>query len=437
MLRLSEVRHAQQVSWHLSSPEFDKALDETMIGSKEQTDEYPKPFRFMDLPRELRDEVYRGLLLPTQILGQRSDVSKCSSRMNPAILRVSGQTYKESSRVLYAETNWVLITTFDDQEDHFIRFLKKAGYSFNSVQRTLCFPGTPVLRIEMTSSLNANLKYQASILVPQPALQFIGITFMAHHCVRIALRFDEDAMQKCVIREALLHFCKDLRGVPSVTIEGVNPRYCAELTDIMRTPICVFGEHIERVKTYHQLARHQLAQGRLLDAFLTNFGGSFYAGWAGRREIRRRLPGSDLLNIKLKEEGINSLIAAAYCSSKAGNPGKARNLLDSLLPNGSPFQSPTKLQEIDIHYHKALTFLAENDNLNAAKELCFVLNVQPGHEDADKQLDAMEARLPIMPQIERCKIEAYLKDGVEQYRHREPGSTRPSEVAVAIDGLLI
>lgn len=130
------------------------------------------------------------------------------------------------------------------------------------------------------------------------------------------------------------------------------------------------------------------------------------------------------------------LIAAAYCQSKAGLSTRARNLLDSTLTNDSLSQLLTKHQEIEIHYHKALTFVSEHDDLHAADAFLCVLNVQPGHEDADRQLDAIEARLPTMPQTKRQETEAYLRNVAEPYRHREPGSARPSE-ELTVEGLQI
>lgn len=235
----------------------------------------------MDLPRELRDEVYRALFLPVRVVSEPSDRTSRYFRIHPSILRVSQQTYRESSRVLYKETKWVSVTSFDDQEDDIVRSFKRFGFSFPSVQSSLCFPGMPVLRIEMTNSSTANFKCQTSVLVAQPLLQYISITFIACRCVRIALWFDKNAMQDPLTREALVHFCSNIRGLTSVTVEGLDPMYCARLTDSMRTPIRRFGEHFERLEAYQQLARHQLAQGRFLDAFETNCGGSFSARFAG------------------------------------------------------------------------------------------------------------------------------------------------------------
>src|SRR5687768_9796193 len=61
----------------------------------------PGVFRFLDLPRELRDTVYRGLLLtdiPLQLIHDRPswpDTSEPGKAIYPAILQVSQKTCRE------------------------------------------------------------------------------------------------------------------------------------------------------------------------------------------------------------------------------------------------------------------------------------------------------------------------------------------------------
>ena len=180
------------------------------------------PFRFMDLPRELRNIVYRELLFPRMVRGNRPEGGKRFYAIHPTILRVSKQTYRESSRVLYEETKWVLVTTSEDETGMMTNMKNKTGYPFVDVKSPLCFPRTPALSMYM-SSLNENDKYQGFMLIPQKDFHVIGKLLLAFRYTSIALRFDEDAMQIPAIRENLLHYCRDFRGSHSVTIEGLNP----------------------------------------------------------------------------------------------------------------------------------------------------------------------------------------------------------------------
>lgn len=126
--------------------------------------------------------------------------------------------------------------------------------------------------------------------------------------------------------------------------------------------------------------------------------------------------------VNFKELGTDFGISSAYCRTKAGLPKRSRVLLDSILADDGPHPSPTKQQEVRIHYYKGLAFVAEHNDLEALKEFRLVLCSEPGHEGADEEVDSMEARLPRMPQTKSCEVEAYLSFFVRPHRHREPGS---------------
>lgn len=395
-------------------------------------------FRLMDLPRELRDNVYRDLLLPMMVRGKsRPDGVKRFYAIHPAILRVSKQTYRESSRVLYEETKWVLVATSEDENGMITNMKRKTGYPFVDVQNPLCFPRTPVLRMRMDmSSLNDNDKYQAFMLVPHHDFQVIGKLLLLIHYTSIALRFDEDAMQIPAIREALLHCCRDFRGSHSVTIEGLNPpTECANLVNIMTTPIRRNEEYFERANTYQQRAANQVARGLFLEADGTNEAGAIYMRFAEGRRVGGNSPGSDSHSkANFTEVEVEFRIASAYCRTKAGFPKRSRILLDAILANNSKYPSPTKEQEVKIHYYKGLAFVAERDDVQALKEFRVVLSLEPGHEGADEQVDTMETRLHTMPQIKRSEVKAYLGDFVKPHRHREPGSAVLSENDMPVNG---
>lgn len=63
--------------------------------------ESSEPFRLLDLPRELRDQVYRERLSLDKVKkGQQST----------ALLRVNNQVYLEASAIMYDENVWVMVT---------------------------------------------------------------------------------------------------------------------------------------------------------------------------------------------------------------------------------------------------------------------------------------------------------------------------------------
>lgn len=74
----------------------------------------PGTFPFMDLPAELRNEVYRELLLttiPLQMIHDRPawpDVSIPGRQLYPTILRTNYKVYHEALAILYGENTWYL-----------------------------------------------------------------------------------------------------------------------------------------------------------------------------------------------------------------------------------------------------------------------------------------------------------------------------------------
>ena len=380
----------------------------------------------MDLPRELRDMVYRELLIPVNDINDSSpDGRRRYYSLQPAILRLCKQTHKESSKVLYEETKWVLVATFEDETRVISNMKEKTAYPFLGVQSPLRFPSTPVLRMDL-SSLNDKDKYEAFMLIPLQEFQLFGKNFLCKHHTSIALGFDGDAMQTSAIREVLLDCCREFRGSQSVTITGLDPTTeCATLVYIMTTPISRHDEHLERANIYQERAANQVARGLFLDAEKTNHAGIVYMTLAKRRRVGGCLRSSwSYGKFPFAEPIVDFHIASAYCNIKAGLHKTARILLDSLLARKRP--SPTEQQEVKIRYYKGLALVAERENVQAVQEFRMVLTLEPGHKGADEEIDSMEARLKQMTQTRRYGIQAYLREFVKPHRHREPGSAKMS-----------
>ncbi len=64
------------------------------------------PSSTINLPRELRDKIYRELLVPEKIRDPTEDVPRYA--LEPVILRTNKQTHVEAANVLYGENLWIL-----------------------------------------------------------------------------------------------------------------------------------------------------------------------------------------------------------------------------------------------------------------------------------------------------------------------------------------
>lgn len=80
----------------------------TMLSKKKKDKNGLKASPILSLPRELRDQIYRELLLADKVIPTNRITGNAT--FEPAILRVSKQLHKECSRILYHENNWFIIT---------------------------------------------------------------------------------------------------------------------------------------------------------------------------------------------------------------------------------------------------------------------------------------------------------------------------------------
>ena len=67
---------------------------------------------FEKLPREIRDKIYR-LLLVDEVNAIRLDLSGSPKRLHPAILRACKQTYEEAISMLYEKNNFLFMRRTD------------------------------------------------------------------------------------------------------------------------------------------------------------------------------------------------------------------------------------------------------------------------------------------------------------------------------------
>lgn len=78
------------------------------LSNKKKNKKGSRAFSILNLPRELRDEIYRELLLADKI--RSTNIITGKATFEPVILRVNKQLHEEGSRILYYENKWLIIT---------------------------------------------------------------------------------------------------------------------------------------------------------------------------------------------------------------------------------------------------------------------------------------------------------------------------------------
>ena len=391
--------------------------------------ERPKPVGFTHLPRELRDQIYRELLLPdkTQVSRSARHTTRrlqSGNSLQPAILRVSKQMHREASMVLYKETKWVLFTMAFSQTtiELFEGFYGpnlwwEGNYPWVSLHHLENFLGTPVLRVEGSDGTRSQQESNYVILVTQQDVHFLCIGIGTLPNLELTLRFNPEAMQNSHTRDVLLDCCRDIRGLRKLKIYHLHS--CNAHTELfaqMTRPIKDIDEIVKRADMYKERADRQVALGHFLDAVnIHRAGFTLIEALSARDRRRNRAAGVNSESVAVLQDKIITFITeGANCLTKMRETRQARRLLGMTLQRS--IHPLTNQQISNIYYHQALTFVAEKDDIQVARALARVLDLQPDHKGAKDELTALEGRLHTRLEEMRKSLDRYVRYVVKASR---------------------
>ena len=383
--------------------------------------------RFLKLPREIRDHIYREWLLPDKVLIEPSanrsliDRSRSTYWLQPSILTASKAVHAEAANVLYKETNWILLTTNHAEDDGLLQCFQREMKPWVSVKHLERFPGTLVLQINVVDRKSRSRRIKDRMLVTQQDVRCFCLEISRVPIFEIHLDFDADAMQDPSVREVLVDCCRDIRGAKRVTITGPNcPFPYDELTTQLQKTMPHVQEISARADQFHQRADLELARRQLLDAADTFWAGYILMHFWIRTAHLDGISFESIADVKAKQ--ITFSIKCADCLMKARLPKQAQRILQIALYSVNSPRVPTFQQFSSFPFPLGLALEAAGDDAEAARKFLLTLALQPGHEGADYHLDLMEARLGTMEHKKRRMLKAYLNQIVISYRHRLPGS---------------
>lgn len=341
--------------------------------------------------------------------------------LQPLILTASRDVHAEAAKVLYEETNWILLTTNYAEDDGLLQLLQKEWNRWVSVKHLEYFPGTPVLRIHVVDLKSRSRRIKDRMLVTQQDVHFFCFEISRVPIYEIYLIFDADAMQDPSVREALVDCCRDIRGAKRVTIIRPDcPFPDDELTTQLQKPIRDVREISARADQYHQRADFELAKRQLLDAANTFWAGYILLYCWIRTAHVDGISFESIADVKAKQ--ITLSIKCADCLIEARLSKEAQIILRAALFSVNLPGVPTFQQFSSFPFPLGLALEAAGDDAEAARKFQLALALRPGHEGADYHLDLMEARLGTMEYRKRRMLKAYLNHIVISYRHRPPGS---------------
>ena len=390
---------------------------------------------FLDLlPRELRDQIYRELLL--QPIGYGA--ARRRHKFETSILRVNKQIHQEASRVLYEENIWVVFEVRSPVggildvpcDRHLITI-------FRNIPRSgrLAFGGTPSLRVRVQH--HNNRRYHEDIhytIVPLEWVRDMTREFVrddrSYHGVYLddhefAVHFHANLKRESRRRMAI-EFLELIRGVRKAKIYGLtSPSLGASLAKRMRTPLRSIDELIDRTSVYIHQAELMLAQGQAhLAEELYNhaYDSSIWAFQEGSM--------TDITPTKSRvfsSKPHESLEGSAVCSLRHGDSYRACRKLKDYVREHSDLSDS---QKATAFYYYGLASVAAGYEDSALAGFTKVLMLIPGCEAVDKEVDALEEcvthpnavramMLADSPGVvpEQTRIFWSLK-GIEPYRHR-------------------
>ena len=374
--------------------------------------EAPKTVGFLDLSRELRDQIYRELLY--QPIGYGA--ARRRHKFETSILRVNKQIHKEASRVLYEENAWVV---FEIRWVGLVLNVPSERYLITTsrdIERNgrLAFGGDPTLRVRVQHCEIRSHKILYYVIVPLEWVRDMTRVFVRGDISyypefleddEFAVHFHEN--QKHESRQKMaMEFLDIIRGVRKAKIYGLtSPSLGASLAKHMMTPIKSIDELIDRTSVHNRRAELMLAQGQVYlaeELYNQGYNSSIWAAAADRTFMTNVSPSkSGILRSKLCE----SLEGSAVCSLRHGSSRRACiKLKDYIIENSD---LPDSQKAAGFYYHGLASVAAGFDN-EALFGFMRVLILIPGYEAVDEEVDALEERVTkgMSPQDVRASIPA-------------------------------
>ena len=344
--------------------------------------EKPRPKKnspgFLDLPRELRDMIYRPLLSPR--LGNQT---RKSYSLTHGLLRVNKQMHAEAYEILYGEHCWVHFRIDFYPRMHIEEKLldTKAPTIALRCDYKRSFGGTPSMKIEMyernrpkssdKSSLIASaydlprlmcsLRKTSSQRVRSIGLQLAeSMSRYPHHLDRLVA-----ALREFMTLDYSIDFsglCQGFEGLLART-SGVNEA----------------GEQLDKIDWYQARGDREHAMGNLEAAAMIFRDGYYFTGW-GKSLGGTSLSWSTDNEVFAKHRRRAGLVtASAICDSELGLLKNAQIKLEEVLEKGW-------LPAVDTannFYHLGLCLIARSKPNEGAYNLILAAGLQPKGAIAD------------------------------------------------------
>lgn len=361
---------------------------------------------FLRLPLELRQKVYRLLVVPTPVR---------QVGIQTSILRVSKMIHKEAVKIMYGENGVVMYHVHRNVLGHLKPDVQNDNASFPSTFRV--YPTTQTDgRIGSEPALTVSIALQHSCYPEQDGRW--GDGFESYVGRAESLPGFCKILTSCKIRTTL-HLRLSLPSVEYRTWGG-RPQYLldsfqecrgigtaeifaagglpveTDLCSLMCKPFQSFDEILSRARCYQDRVRQLLASRHHIEALHLLASAYCYLVWWPRLgiELSNETEGkwTEFWDMNL---GTSLLYASQWL--RRGNQHEARRLIRGIFStyplNSESAPVPRRFwaKEGEGHYILGLCSLVEECKSCALYEFLQSLHCKPGHERSDKEIDELEA----------------------------------------------
>ena len=418
-------------------------------------DSHSAQFRFMDLPPEVRDNVYENLLCPR---GDRKEHREYKFirdyDLEPAILRTCKLVCEEGSRILYAKNDTFLIRMdefayreFKDQ-DWPVADLPIARLEGGEAE------GMSVLTMEIEQHVTTPSKSKRTNKsrkckkAPQKQFLFIGLLLaipkvcrFLTSCYSVGDLQLEVHMEGPVARsperwQEILTYClqyfQEARGLGNAIIftEPEHSDEAAKIADLMTTQLDTVEKALRIARAYESRVSEQMKMERWDDA---------------RETLQNALEYFDLLQGNMRPVYLMSSVRAGIknqcpledkmidmqwkyisCCLEVGRTGDVRYQVHDMFPRYESMQTPAQREAYQRRLgdaHCAIGKAYEIDGVLNSAVYSYLQAVRstPGHVEADEAIDRLEERVKSSSSPEGVRAKLNIDVVLGKFRHQGMG----------------
>ena len=396
----------------------------------------------MDLPRELRDEVYEGLLCGS-IYGTKT----WRHGLEPAILRTCKQVCEEASKVLYTKYgNGTFMIRIDAEA--YEKFPIKSSFKGRPLFQ-VSFPiakgendkvgGLPILEMEISvlpmyqAKNKAVLEHHFAFIGFLPSLPKICRYLTCSYAAELQLVVHMESPlegpsyhRQQVLSDCLEYFC-EARGLGRAVIL-TEPRHsaaAAKIVDIMKTPIKTADEVFRVICSYEARVLRQTKEKRWHDVrdTLENAISCFsWIYWLRRTSSLNRLTRKEKHELDVKR--IDTQWKYISCCLKLGRTDDLRDEVRQMFKccppgNRSPVQQSYWNRAADAHCAMGNAYIIDRALNSAAYSLLQALLTAPGHFEADRTIKNLEERVKSSLKPEEMMVRLNIECVLKKVQHRK------------------